>query len=102
MPTPDWRMEKSAAIITSICHKLSDEDVAPETRDALAGDILWNALKLYADALEEGLESGRTKWSPGVVALFRDYPGRCDEWLTLMAEDEFSAEAYWNDLGRKK
>lgn len=97
MPTADWREEKSELVVQAICRVLSAESTPQTVRDELSGEALWNALKLFADALQERLGTNEARWSPGLVDLFRDKPAQCDEWLALMAEPDFSAAAYWKN-----
>lgn len=96
MPTAAWREEKSEYVVQGICRILASTETPELIRGELSG-ALWNALKLYADALCERLGSKNTRWSPGLVNLFLSKPGQCDEWLVLMAEPEFTAAAYWSD-----
>lgn len=96
MPTPEWREEKAQNVVTSICQILASTNTPQTIRDELGGVALWNALKLFSEALEDRLSSAETKWSPALVELFRNKPDQCDRWLELMAEPEFSAKAYWN------
>lgn len=96
MQNAAWREEKSETIVQVICDLLASSETPPAVKEQLSNP-LYNALKLFADALEERLGSGKTKWSPGVVDLFRNQPSRCKEWLELMAEPEFSAESYWGE-----
>ncbi|SEN69277.1 hypothetical protein [Nitrosomonas marina] len=100
MPTPDWREEKAKCVIQSICRILASESTPQAVRDELGGQALWNALKLFTEALEERLGSSETKWSPALVKLFISNPDQCDQWLELMAEPDFTASAYW-DQNRK-
>lgn len=93
MPTAEWREEKSELVVKALCRLLASSETPPAIKEELGG-ALWNALKLFANALEERL-GGKTKWSPGVVELFKNEPSRCDEWLALMAEPDFSAAEYW-------
>jgi hypothetical protein len=95
MPTADWREEKSEAVVKAICRLLASPATPPAIKEELASEVLWNALKLFADALQERLGSEKTKWSPGVVNIFREDPSRCEEWLELMSEPDFSADDYW-------
>ncbi|MEA9424801.1 hypothetical protein [Aeromonas caviae] len=94
MSTATWREEKAEYVISAICRLLAAEDTPLGIKEELSGEALWNALKLFADAMEERLNS-KTRWSPGLVELFRNEPERCKEWLELMAEPDFSAEGYW-------
>jgi hypothetical protein len=96
MPTADWREEKSSYVVKALCKAIASQDTPEPIKDRLANEGLWNALKLYADALEERLGTNETKWSPALVELFIKRPEQCDQWLDLMAEPEFSASAYWN------
>ncbi len=95
MPTPDWREEKAKYVIQSICKILTSPDTPQVIRDELGGQALWNALKLFTDALEERLGNSETKWSPALVDLFINKPDQCSQWLELMVEPEFSASDYW-------
>ncbi len=95
MPNAIWREEKSESVVRAICRLLASDETPPAVKENLAGEALWNSLKLFSDALEERLGSEKTKWSPSVVALFRNDPSRCENWLALMAEPDFSAEEYW-------
>lgn len=94
MPTAAWREEKSELVVESLCRALTLPDLSEDVKCEL-GQALWDALKLYADALEERLNNKEGKWSPGLVNLFRAKPQQCKEWLSLMAEDGFDANAYW-------
>lgn len=94
MPTAEWREEKSTYVIEAICRLLASSETPYAVKAELAGEALWNSLKLFADALEERL-GGKPRWSPGVVRVFRNEPYRCEEWLALMAEPDFSVEEYW-------
>lgn len=96
MPTPAWREEKSEYVVQSICRVLASSDTPQSIRDELSGEALWNALKLFSNALEERLETRETKWSPALVELFIKKPDQCNQWLQFMAEPEFSAKGYWN------
>jgi hypothetical protein len=97
MPTAEWREEKAEAVVLSICRLLASPDTPLSVKDELAGVALWNSLKLFAEALQERLESEDGKWSPGVVDRFREEPARCAELLKLMSEPDFSASAYWRE-----
>lgn len=93
MPTADWREEKSEFVVQSICRALAKPDLADDVRHELGGEALWNALKLFADAVQERI--GGTRWSPSLVDLFREKPTQCDEWLALMSEPDFTAAEYF-------
>jgi hypothetical protein len=95
MSTATWREEKSEYVVSAICRLLAAEDTPLSIKEELAGEALWNALKLFADAMEERLNSN-SKWSPGLVELFKNRPERCKDWLELMSEPDFSAQSYWN------
>lgn len=97
MPTADWREEKSEIVVKAICRLLESSETPLAVKKELAGAALSNSLKLFTDAVEERLGSKKTKWSPGVVAQFKKDPSRCDEWLALIAEPDFSAAEYWSD-----
>ena len=99
MPTPDWREEKAKLVIQSICRILTLSNIPQPVREELGGQALWNALKLFSNALEERLGGNETKWSPALVQLFMNKPGQCDQWLELMVEPEFSAGDYWKRDG---
>lgn len=95
MPTAAWREEKSAVVVESLCRILA----LPDIREDLRSEVelaLWDGLKLYADALQERLNTPEGKWSPGLVNLFKNNPSQCKEWLLLMAEDGFDANAYYS------
>ncbi len=96
MPTADWREEKSELVVQAICQVLASPDLPQEARHELGNDALWNALKLYADALQERM--GGTRWSPGLVKLFREQPAKCSVWLALMQEQDFTAAGHFKDL----
>ncbi|WP_407058835.1 hypothetical protein ACJBUE_12700 [Ralstonia syzygii subsp. celebesensis] len=96
MPTAEWREEKSENVVQSICRVLASSDLPQEARHELGSDALWNALKLHADALQERM--GGTRWSPGLVDLFREQPAKCNDWLALMQEQDFTAAAYFKEL----
>ena len=81
--------------MSAICRVLASDKMPETERNDLAGEALWNALKLYADAVQERLDTKDARWSPGLVDLFRSKPEQCEEWLALMTEPEFSAAAYW-------
>ncbi len=98
MPTVDWREEKSEFVVQAICRVLAKTDLADDVRHELGGEALWNALKLFADAVQERM--GGTRWSPGLVDLFRTQPAKCEEWLALMQEQNFNTEAYWEKLNK--
>lgn len=95
MPNATWREEKSEFVVKAICQTLESPDLPESVRSALEGEALFNALKLFADAVEERLGSTRGRWSPGLVDAFRNEPGKCDQLLGLMAEPAFSADGYW-------
>lgn len=95
MPTPGWRAEKSSKIVRAICRALA----SAETPDSIRGELrlaLWDALKLFADALDAAGE----RWSPGLVDLFISKPDRAEVWLALMTEPDFSASGYWERGGQ--
>jgi len=97
MPTAEWREEKSENVVKELCRALASADVPQAVRESL--DVaLWDALKLFADALEDRI--GGTRWSPGLVDLFRSQPAKCDEWLALMQEQDFNTDAYWEKLNK--
>src|SRR5439155_10891663 len=95
MPTADWRAEKTEWVIQAICRVLASAETPKAVRDELAGEALWNALKLFADALQE--QKGGTRWSPSLVDRFREKPAQCDEWLALMEEPDFSTAECWKN-----
>lgn len=94
MSTASWRAEKSSLVVRSICSLLSSIDTSRPVREELR-IALWDALKLYAEAIEELAKNTNTRWSPGVVRLFTDHPEQCGQWLDLMAEEDFSSADYW-------
>lgn len=98
MSTADWREEKSEFVVESLCRALTLPDLSEDVKRELE-QALWDALKLYADALEERLCNKEGKWSPSLVNLFRTKPQQYKEWLSLMAEDGFDANAYWKQGG---
>ena len=95
MPTAVWREEKAEAIVESLCRILTLPDICEDLRYEVE-QALWDGLKLYADALQERLNTDEGKWSPGLVNLFKNNPAQCKEWLLLMAEDGFDANAYYS------
>ncbi len=97
MPTADWREEKAEFVVQAICRALTVPDMPQSVRNEIAGEALWNALKLFADAVQERLGTTEARWSPSLVNLFRDKPEQCDAWLALMSEHEFSVSAYWRE-----
>lgn len=94
MPTAAWREEKASFVVEELCTILTREHTPEDVKRHVEG-ALGNALKLFADALQERLNTSEVKWSPGVVRLFANRPAECSQWLRLMAEPEFSAAAYW-------
>ena len=92
MPTADWREEKSENVVKKLCRALAFSEIPQEVRSSLEA-AFWDALKLFADALQE--RTGGTRWSPRLVDLFKNKPAQCDEWLALMEEPDFSAAEYW-------
>ena len=92
---PRLERRKAEYVVQSICKILASPDTPQVIRDELGNQALWNALKLFSDALEDRLGSRGTKWSPALVELFINKPDQCNQWLELMAEPEFSAGDYW-------
>jgi hypothetical protein len=79
-----------------ICRVLASPETPEDIKHEIGGEGLYNALKLYAEALECRIPSGTTRWSPALVEGFRKEPERCSAFLVLMAEPEFSADEYWS------
>ncbi|WP_287496893.1 hypothetical protein [Pandoraea sp. CB10b_02] len=94
MPTAEWREEKSELVVQAICRVLASPDLPQEARHELGNDALWNALKLHADALQERI--GGTRWSSGLVDHFREHPEKCDEFLALMQEQDFTIDVKYD------
>jgi|AntDeeMinimDraft_4_1070355.scaffolds.fasta_scaffold00965_6 hypothetical protein len=91
-----WREEKAGFVAQSICRVLASPETPEDIKHEIGGEGLYNALKLYAEALECRIPSGTTRWSPALVEGFRKEPERCSAFLVLMAEPEFSADEYWS------
>ncbi|SFL42236.1 hypothetical protein SAMN05216302_10877 [Nitrosomonas aestuarii] len=64
MPTLDWREEKAKLVIQSICRILTLPNIPQPVREELGGQALWNALKLFSNALEERLGGNEKNGHP--------------------------------------
>ena len=100
MPTPDWRAEKSAALIKQICHVLHQARTKSASTDAVSftrgdvGFLLWNATKLYCNAKEEMNDGSGHTWSPELPEFLLDHPEQCEETLGLVADKDYRDPYY--------
>jgi hypothetical protein len=82
-------------VVKALCRTLSSPDLPKDVRRELEGEALFNALKLFSEAVSDRLGSLRERWSPALVEAFKKEPEKCDQFLELMSEPKFSAEDYW-------
>jgi hypothetical protein len=106
MPTPDWRAEKSAALIKQICHALhqargKDASGNISLSRGEFGALLWNATKLYCDAKEEANPEGDNTWSPELPEYLLDHPDKCEETLGLVGDKDYR-DPYYDGMGEKR
>lgn len=95
MSNAAWREEKSEFIVMALCRALNSSDLPEDVRNELEGEALFNALKLFAEAVSDRLGTRHQRWSPALVDAFRKEPEKCEQYIAMMLEPEFAADDYW-------
>lgn len=104
MPTPEWRFEKAGNIIRSTCFMIRHtKSIASEGHvDGLDlrghfHQILWDATKLYCDAVRELYGENRyaiATWSPDLPKFLFEHPEECDDSLKIVASEDYRDNYY--------
>lgn len=102
----DWRLEKARNVITQLCFMVKHIK-SIETDGAVEGvdmpnyflGVLYDATKLYCDAVDSLLssddtESDENRWSPDLPKYLFDHPGKCESTLEIVASMDYRDNFY--------
>lgn len=94
---PNWRSEKSARIIASICYFLAHSQKIPhgipykghehDLRDSLF-PALNDATKIFCQAVCEHRKDTQ-RWSPELAPYLFEHPDKCEETLKIVMSEDY-------------
>lgn len=108
----EWRWEKSKCVIINACFILRNtKEITTYSNNLIDPDdkiqdirpwfftVLYDATKLFCDALQEYHNDSR-RWSPNLVEKIYQNPDRAEEILALIEQKGY-VDNYWEEAESK-